>query len=452
MLNLRSRRMELITLASLYMLGGAALGQGTNIGGNDVNSNTGAQLQISKDKITQYLNASPGLQDLMQKTKVSNQNALNSAVSAPTGFGEQVYNSPTFNEQALKLKENNKSTIEQTQTDQNLIDKLKANLPQNFDPIDDLRYGKHIVVSSSGGSVIKIIRALARATDRSRDDLLAELFQFSKAGVPEAQNYVGVIFELGLYGAKRDIKKATSFYQAAASKSYAAAILNLGLINIYGKNGENASPENGRILLSRAATLSKGFDEYRACGLASFLNYTNNQTNLAQEYATGCASPLANLVKVQRKSLTLFEKIKLLRDFSDLGANDAFGLLEQISKETIGTPIADTYCQWYLFNKYLGRVSQAGQSIRKDAQTCIERNFDKKASQDKKTAAVTATVANLNAEVTRLKTTRANNKFHYSWPVPYLAFNQTENELFYPLFYSANKQSGAIAQQKEILN
>ena len=58
--------------------------------------------------------------------------------------------------------------------------------------------------------------------------------------------------------------------------------------------------------------------------------------DLANKFAANCESPLSNLAKVNSTPMTTPEKIRSLRFFAATGANDAFPLLEQVTKEAIG--------------------------------------------------------------------------------------------------------------------
>ncbi len=331
-----------------------------------------------------------------------------------------------------------------------------ARLPRG---VNFVKYGKHLTVLENGEYIIDQIRALASASGKRQSTLLGSIMQAAQRGSPEAQNFLGMIYEYAMYGNQRDITLATHFYEAAASRDYPPAIYNLGLVAYYGKNVSQPNPgadESSRALFTKAAVLANGADNFRLCGMASLINYQSSKMDLANKFAANCESPLSNLAKVNSTPMTTPEKIRSLRFFAATGANDAFPLLEQVTKEAIGKDENYPYCTWHIFNEYFGRIANSGRAMRISAQQCVESYYkdDKKSALGnlKESTAVTRVIAGVNSEVLHFKELRELSRVHYSWAVPYLPFNIVESDLFYPLMSKAVRDSLALAQQGKILN
>ncbi len=379
-------------------------------------------------------------------------NALPSTVSPSVMPLSLVTESATFNGALGQERDKVKETLKVVEFGHNLMDRVKAQLPRI---ISEVKFGPHITVSKNGEQIIDQIRALATQTGKSRVELLNSISESARLGTPEAQNFIGLAYEIGLFGVSRNIERATAFYKAAASKEYPPAVFNLGLVMFYAKGGVG-SDQNARTLLTRSAQMAKGIDKFRTCGMASFVNYQFKKMDLALENSIDCDSPLANLAKVGSLSMTTPDKIRALRFFSETGANEGFALLEKVSKDSNVKDDNYPYCTWHIFNTYLGRVSVSSKNIRTDATQCIATYLrgDREDPVIKMSAslAVTSVIASVNAEVLNLKKLRALNRVHYSWPVPYLPFNTVESDVFYPLMSATIKSSNAINAQLEVLN
>lgn len=70
------------------------------------------------------------------------------------------------------------------------------------------------------------------------DSLLKKLFESAEHGDPSAQLNLGVCYELGVYGVKKDISEAIKWYRKAALKNEAQAQLFLGICYISGEGVE----------------------------------------------------------------------------------------------------------------------------------------------------------------------------------------------------------------------
>ncbi len=335
---------------------------------------------------------------------------------------------------------------------------FSARLPRG---VNFVKYGKHLTVLENGEYIIDQIRALASASEMRQSILLRSIMQAAQKGSPEAQNFMGVIYEYAMYGTQRNITLATHFYEAAASKDYPPAIYNLGLVAYYGKNASQANPdvdtgESSRALFTKAAVLAKGADNFRLCGMASLINYQFSKMDLANKFAANCESPLSNLAKVNSTSMTTPEKIRSLRFFAATGANDAFPLLEKVAKEAVGKDENYPYCTWHIFNEYFGRTASSGKAMNISAQKCVENYYKYEPKTPlvtlKESKAVTSVIAGVNSEVVHFKEQRELSRVHYSWAVPYLPFNIVESDLFYPLMSKAARDSPVLAHQREMLN
>jgi hypothetical protein len=248
--------------------------------------------------------------------------------------------SAAINGAITQERDKSKETLKVVEFGNNLMDRVKAQLPRI---VNEVKFGPHITVSKNGEQVIDQIRALATHTGKSRAELLSSISESARLGTPEAQNFIGLAYEIGLFGTSRNIERATAFYKAAASKDYPPAVFNLGLVMFSAKGGVG-SDQNARTLLTRSAQMSKGVDHLRTCGMASFVNYQSNKMDLAIENSINCDSPLSNLAKVSSLSMTTADKIRALRFFSETGANEGFALLEKVSKEAPAKDDNYPYC------------------------------------------------------------------------------------------------------------
>jgi len=274
------------------------------------------------------------------------------------------------------------------------------------------------------------------ATDQSAS--LRKLQSLSETSVPEATNFMGVIFEHGLFGARIDIQRALAYYKSAATANYQPAIYNLALAAAYGRD-TSASETEAINLISRAAALGKE-SSHRVCGLGSFLSFRRGDQTAAIRFSALCASPLANLAKASyAPDLTTTERVKLLRDSLATGADDGYAVIERITRPEAPNDKAFTFCKYALINRY--RKTEKYENLRDDASKCYYQftkatgnSFNDKLLFDQVMAGITGFVP---AEIAELKQIRLSSRFHYAWSVPYLPFSQADVDRFEPLLSRA---------------
>lgn len=296
---------------------------------------------------------------------------------------------------------------------------------------DELRYGKHNVVSPDGQRTIWLIRSLVSSKGRDREGALGALKALSDKHVPEALNFVGFAAEHGAFGANVDMTRALQFYRAAAANGYQPALYNLALASAYGRSVPRDFSEASR-LLERAAEL--GADSSgRVCGMGAFVNFRLGSTTNALQFARGCGSPLAAL-PVERAETTppTPPRLENLRKAVATGTDDAYQVLEQATYRNAADDRQSTYCKYALLNHYRG-TGRVG-AVHEDAQKCLDTvaaragrsNVDVRA-RDQALAGITSFVP---AELAALDRLRKSNHFHYGASVPYLPFSQQETDLF----------------------
>lgn len=318
-----------------------------------------------------------------------------------------------------------------TQVGEKEINKARTSLPQLGSLANRLKYGLHHTISKNGEEIIDLIRSLAQAPTNQQHSILSKLHVFAKNGAPEALHFFGFIFEYGLFGANKDLSKAARYYQNAAAFHYQPSLYNLALIAAYGRLG-HIDLEKSRELITQAYTLGNE-SSYRVCGFASFISYRLDKSTEAINYARSCTSPLASFaVALYNSQEPLPKRVSLLRDSLSTGVNDAYSLIEHITKPSIAIDSNYTFCKYMLVNRYRHRKNF--QDLQEEATRCVhqtgklsETELKNKILRDQAIRGITGFVP---VEINALLNIRKSNYFHYNWSVPYLPFGQQEVNLF----------------------
>ena len=369
-----------------------------------------------------------------QSQTVTRAAATQSAADSKPNYARDLLQSDGFDREIKHQKSQNaESASSITPT---LIGKIQKMLPKSAPYVGRLAIGTHVTVSQSGEEIIDLIRTLATSNPAGRESLLAKLQAFSENGAPEALNFMGLIFEHGLFGARSSMPKALAYYKSAASAGYQPGTYNLALAAAYGRDSDSSKgATNAGSLIARAASLG---DEasYRVCGLGSFLSMRRNDQTAAVNFARNCFSPLAGLSKATfNQDLTTQERVKLLRDSLSTGADDGYPLLENVTRKDAATDPSFTYCKYLLLNRY--RQTKNLDGVRDSASRChrqfVKATGNKAVDNQMHDQAVAGITGFVSTEAAELKQIRQSNHFHYSWSVPYLPFMQADVDHFAPL-------------------
>lgn len=376
-----------------------------------------------------------GVDDSLNETKSLNFQTLQDGVRAQTEavigniqtsqISESLHiaDSPAVTAMTERLSRAHKSAIEAT--DESMVAKAKAALPKLSDALYRGPKSPYFTTSARGQEVITVIRAIPQASGDKRQELLLKIKQYSSAGFPEAVNFVGFIFEYGLFGAKKDGARALSLYQSAAATGYQPALYNVANYLYYGKGGvQDISTADDAI---RRAYMMAQDTSGRICGLGAFMNYRSGNKKESLRYATGCTSTLAKLpLAVYEERVLPLERIRILKETLGTGADDAFPMMRRIA-DSMNKIEPQLKCRYELMDRY--RLNTDTQSAKAAAAQCLNTSGTSdgngRMSQD---------IANyVDVEIRSIQSERQRNQFHYSWSVPYLPFPLTETGQFLPL-------------------
>lgn len=377
--------------------------------------------------------------------------AQTSAESDLKGVVRSVIDSPTVYDTGLTMQNNFRNSansigpkeIQQAQNNLPIpvstasnpaalqeINANKLNLPNPTYINTDLRsYGKVVVVSPRGTEAISLIRQLSSPKPESQAKTLQDLQTMASEGVPEAQNFIGYIYEYGLFGAEPNIDRAEQYYSSASQKGYGTATYNLATIRFFGKGGRKQDPRLAETLASSAADTTAEAS-YRVCGLASFVNYRNHNSK-SGIYSKNCHSPLAVFGQVAyTKEGTADERIQWLKGTFATGVNDGFSEMVTVAMST--PPDSGLkYCRYLLESQY--KFSNDYKTLEDSATRCYTTsntvpNYNSNPEKAGRKQAIASLVASVKADLQIYKTQREANKTLYSISVPYLPFHQVDSD------------------------
>lgn len=353
----------------------------------------------------------------------------NIATSSSAGIAD-VVNSDTIKsiaKQQAKINANIEKGIGEDQ-----IKEVKFNLPNIAGMVQEVKSGGRMVtVSNEGGVIVTQLQALPKLRGAALNTALTKVNAYANAGYPEAQNYLGFIFEYGLYQNPKNQTKANALYAAASKKGYQPAVYNSALVSLYGK-GVKPNIRTANDLADKAADIGKESSN-RVCGLASFINYRQQKSVSALSYAKDCHSALADLPEgaLSPKEL-LPDRINRLEVSLSTGVDDAFSELAILTKYA---PKDEGLlaCKYAVLNTYRWKLLSGELDIDKAVQRCEAQSKAINSPMIAKNATSKLISAFLFQKIQAFKRARDSNKFMYRWAVPYLPFQQMDVEAFRPL-------------------
>lgn len=367
---------------------------------------------------------------LSQAAHARQQPAATAPATPEMQWNRQLLDSGRIERMAGPMAQASKAA--QESVDDSMIGRIRNSLPSLDQLGSALKYGNAVVVSTHGPEVIALIRAVPMRKGKDRNDALAKLLDFSRQGVPEAQNFSGFVYEYGLFGAQRDLQLAREYYTAAAAHRYQPAILNLANMTYFGK-GQASDPEAARELIHQAFDIGPE-SSGRVCGLASFIEYRHGDQQAALRLGKFCYSALAHIPNAAyRTGLPLAQRIKMLRDSIGTGAPDGYRWLETITQRA-GPDPGYLYCKYRLINQV--RTNPDHVDLMALARTCYA-NSTRPPDDKEPEAMIKGIVSFVVTEQRALEQLRQANRFHHSWSVPYLPFNQGDVDLFEPVMKEA---------------
>ena len=317
-----------------------------------------------------------------------------------------------------------------------IVEKTKELIPKLNQLGSGIKYGTHAIVSEHGEEVIWLIHDVATAKPEVQHADLRKLVDFSNDRVPEAMNFMGFMAEHGLLGARKDLRNARRYYEAAAHSQYQPAILNLALMAAYGK-GESVDRVKALGLFQNAYAIG-GDVSGRVCSLAAFFAYRANLPSLALKYSTGCNTPLGQIPQAAfNDAIPMKKRYQIARDSLSTGINDGYGIIAQLSGNDLDTDTTYTFCKYRLLQDF----AQYRATLQDASKRCLievkHLSYDKPLTQEQ-TMAVKGIAGFVFSENENLTKSRQSNHFHYGWGVPFLPFAQTEVNLFEPLIEKVN--------------
>lgn len=367
------------------------------------------------------------------RDKVAKQSAavVGAASGAQANYAKDLVNSPVVTAKAAAMAADNRQIEKQVGPKEIRLAQLY--LPGIDQFASDLKNGKYVYASSKGAEIIMLIRSLPMRDEKEQVGILRQLQTLSAQGYPEAQNFIGNIFEFGLFGNQQSIGKAVEFYLAAAKQRYQPALYNLALVSYFGRAGR-ANVEQAENLLSQAHAIGPE-SSYRVCGMAAYLEYRQGKQLESVTYARNCKSPLANIPNVVYASnAPMPDKVKMLKDSITAGANDGFRILVQLTK-AVPNDAEFLNCKYTLLDRV--RFGPVPRNLRDLAKDCYFSQVpgamlpDGRARSEIAIQGITGFVA---AESAAFAQQRKTSKFHHEFSVPFLPYGQADVELFSAIY------------------
>lgn len=353
------------------------------------------------------------------------------------GFAESTFNSEVFKGLVQNYQHQNSAVV--NSVNDLAVAQAKAALPKASEYGDRIRYGTHNVVTNDGETIVSWMIQLTGANAAQRKDFLTRLANLASQRNPEAMTFEGFVSEYGLFGEPQSVPKAMDLYRNAAAFNYQPAIYDLAVAAAYGK-GQRPDAGTASALISQAAAIAPDAS-YRVCGFGAFLSYRQGDQQRALTYTKSCWSDLAGIPKaLYNDQVTPNQRVMLLRASIATGVDDGYGLLARVTHDA-GPEPQYLACKYMLVDKY--RRTLNGNTLKDDAVSCYRQSgsapTDPKEALLKLNTVVPGIIGFVPTEIRALEKSRASNKFHYAWSVPYLPFRQEDVDLFSP-FVSNTKQ------------
>lgn len=372
--------MQPIHKTCLLALAGIIIGTGSVVNAQPVAQSNASYQEIKAAAATV---SSPEFVRLREAASRQNAAVAQAAENSPRNYGAQLVNSPTIDQIARSSAQSNKRIEQSVGIDQiaqssaqskKLIEQSigtdqvplsRLSLPGSLEVFaSNLKNGKFVTVSDRGPEIIVLIRMLSARNLKDRQPILQRIQSFSQKGYPEAMNFVGVVFEHGMFNTPRDIKTAATFYKAAAQKRYQPALYNLAGLAYFGKVGVSAPREAEQLLATAAAIGAERSN--RVCGMASFLQFRQGKRAAALTYAKNCYSPLAGLANAGfAPEFTVAERTRMLRQAIAAGADDGFPMLVSLVRPDDKNFM---FCKYRLLERV--RLSPIPAGLREAAANC----------------------------------------------------------------------------------
>lgn len=353
------------------------------------------------------------------------------------GFADSTFNSEVFKGLVQNYQHQNSTVV--NSVGEIAVAVAKAALPKASEYGERIRYGTHNVVTNDGETVVSWMIQLTSANAAQRRDFLTKLAGLAARRNPEAMTFEGFVSEYGLFGEPQSISRAMDLYRESAALNYQPAIYDLAVAAAYGKS-QRPDPGAASSLLAQAAAIAPDAS-YRVCGFGAFLSYRQNDRQRALAYTQNCWSDLAGIPKaLYNDQVAPDQRVMLLRASIATGVDDGYGLLARVTLDA-GPEPQYLACKYMLVNRY--RRTLDNNTLKDDAVNCYRRYSTAPATPKEAllrlNTVVPGIVGFVPVEIRALEKSRASNRFHYAWSVPYLPFRQEDVDLFSP-FVSHTKQ------------
>jgi TPR repeat protein len=352
------------------------------------------------------------------------------AAAREDGWTRQLFDSGRVDQLAGSMGAANRSAA--AAVDATSLARAQRSLPLSVLSKDAQAHADAFTVSPQGGEVLALIRQIPARSGAGRDELVRKLVALARQDVPEAQTFVGLAYEYGLFGAQRSPATAREHYGRAAARRYQPAMFNLASMAYFGK-GQAADVGAARERVRQAAGM--GADPSgRVCGLASYIEYHRGDRAEALRFARACPSPLAHIASAAYDdTLPLDRRVSMLRDAAAAGIPDAYPLLESVTQQHAGNDRDFLACKYWLLNRL---QRQARNDLEAMASECHARSAANTPPREAGNT-VRAMTAFAISEQRLLDQRRRSDRSHVSWSVPFLPFRQSEVDLFEPVMKGA---------------
>lgn len=296
---------------------------------------------------------------------------------------------------------------------------------------NDLKYGKPVVVTEGGEQIVTFIRSFVGLHPDSYSTYLTQLKGLADRGVPEALNFVGFIFEFGLFNVPRDAKKASDYYQASAAARYQPALLNLAGITYFGR-GVKADANSAYRVINLAYAVGPE-SSARVCGMGSLMAYRLEMPTDALRFSRSCSSPLAALAVAKYGPGQDPKKYQFVRNSIIAGADDGFDLIANIGAAM--QPRTDfAQCRYKVIG--MARLRSEPAKVKEAVRACVLADRARLPPTSKSTH-VEAAISNLSGavllELQSITAARKGARFQHAMSVPYLPFSQVDVNQWLPL-------------------
>lgn len=302
---------------------------------------------------------------------------------------------------------------------------------------NDLKYGKPIVVSESGEEIVSFIRSFVRMDPGAYAQPLAQLKALADRGTPEALNFVGFIYEYGLFQVSRNLERASDYYRAAAAGRYQPALLNLGSMTYFGRGIKNDA--NAAYRLISLANAIGPESSSRVCGMGALMAYRLSIASDALKFSRGCNSPLAALATAKYGQGQDLKNFAHLRNSIIAGADDGFDVIADLGARMPPRPDF-MQCRFKVIGQ--ARLNTEPGKVRAAIHHCVTTDsarISHAKTPEQADTAISELTGSVMLELQTMAAARKGARFQHAMSVPYLPFSQVDVNQWLPLIEKGSR-------------